>query len=135
MPNDCWNHVTVYAPTDFIQTLVSIKQRFFDLVAQPPAAIPEHEHFGSDRFYGYQVDQVGQEALQFRFVSAWKPPLRFFGLLLKEHPIHFLKVTWTVEDGSAGVMVGQRNKDGTHTMNSMTWDEGCLEEKAHRWRA
>lgn len=135
MPNDCWNHVTVYAPNDTILTFVSVKQRFVELVTQPALGIPDHEHFGSYGFHDWSIDEVGREALQFRFTSAWEPPLRFFSMLLKEHPIDFLKVTWTVEDGGAGVWVGQRERDGTHTVKSMTWDEGCIEEKAERWRS
>jgi hypothetical protein len=138
MPNDCWNHVTIYAPTDTIRRLVNAKERFVELVSGPPTGVPDHEYYGSDRFYDWAIDEEGQEALQFRFTSAWAPPIGLFQRMLKELGLDFMKVTWSVEDGIAGVWVGERTtKEGADDgfiMQSMHWDEGCIEEKEHRWR-
>lgn len=138
MPNDCWNHVTLYAPADIISRLVDAKERFVELVAAPPTGTEATTWFGSDRFYSYGLDQVGKEAIQFRFISAWSPPVGLFERLLRELPAEFLKVTWSVEDGAAGIWVGERTLEGAanggYLIQSIHWDEGCLEEKAHRWR-
>lgn len=136
MPNDCWNHVTIYAPTETIRRLLDASGRFVELVPRPTGDAVSH--YGSDRFYGYGLDQVGQEAIQFRFATAWTPPIGLYEMLLRSLKLAFMKVTWSVEDGVAGIWVGERTlegaADGGYLIQSMHWDEGCLEEKVHRWR-
>lgn len=140
MPNDCWNHVTIYGPPETIKRIAEAKMRIVELVTQPPSDTNADavNHFGSDRFYEWGLDQLGQEAIQFHFVSAWSPPIAFFDRLLREFSLDFMKVTWSVEDGAAGTWVAERSLDGAadggYLVQSMHWDDGCLEEKAHRWR-
>jgi hypothetical protein len=57
-----------------------------------------------------------------------------FQALLDVFPtITFLKNDWTVEDGMAGIWVAEVN-GSSRTVQSMHWDEGCLEERVHRFR-
>jgi hypothetical protein len=134
MPNDCVNRVTIYADEETTAKLVALGSRFADMLPEP--ADPIHETWGSDRFHEYSVYDYGKTAIAFRFMSAWAPPLGFFDELLRTYKnISFVKVDWNVEDGMAGVWVGSRieGEDGYGT-EKMQWDEGCIEEHAHRFR-
>ncbi len=134
MPNDCVNRVTIYADEATTAKLSDLGFRFPDLVPEP--AEPIHETWGSDRFYDYILHEAGQGAIAFTFTSAWAPPNKLFDLLLRAEPgITFIKNDWSVEDGIAGIWIGSRfaGEQGCST-ESMQWDEGCIEERAHRFR-
>ncbi len=131
MPNDCENFVIVYADEQTIQAIAEIGLRLPDLIKAHP--LPEHL-----RMYDYALKDVGAGAIAFRITSAWGPLDDLFHLLVLEYPsIVFMKNEWCVEDGAAGVWVAERYGEGGETLlrvQSMHWDEGCLEEKAHRFR-
>ena len=136
MPNDCVNFVTIYAPTETIEQIADMNGRLVSLVPPPSEETAVlAEYWGSDRFYDYSLDERGLEAIQFSITTAWAPPLGLFRMLLDVHPVDFIKVAWTVEDGDAGVWVGKHDGEGGKPVTQeIRWDEGCLEEKTHRFR-
>lgn len=135
MPNDCVNFVTIYAPAETIEQIADMNGRLIELVPPPPEEEVLHKYWGSDRFYDYVLDERGLEAIQFSITTAWGPPLGLFRMLLDLHPVDFIKVSWHVEDGAAGIWIGRHDNDGGKpVVKSLDWDEGCIEERAHRFR-
>lgn len=125
MPNDCWNNILIYAPKDVIQEFLDAKEALADLLDDPTEAIV---------LYNWKLECAGEEAIQFCITSAWGPPLTLLEFIVRAKPIDFMKVSWYVEDGAAGIWTANKNTDSGYTIQKMTWDEGCLEEKAHRFR-
>jgi hypothetical protein len=127
MPNDCVNHVTLYAGPSTIKHLVEAGPALADLIVGD---------VGDLRLYDYKVRQVGKEAMIFTITSAWVPANPLFEALIQQLDITFLKNEWYIEDGMAGVWIGEsRGIDGlVPKISALEWDEGCLEEKVHRFR-
>lgn len=136
MPNDCVNHITIYADTPTIERIVAAEGRLPSLVPPPTDSSPEAAAvaYGTDRFYFYESKGSGPGATLFKIYTAWAPPHNLLETLLKqEKGIEFIKCEWDVEDGGAGVWIGERKADGTTRIRGLEWDEGCLEERAQRF--
>lgn len=127
MPNDCVNHVTLYAGPRTIKRLVEAGPAIADLVMSD---------CGDLRLYEYKVQQIGKEAIIFTVTSAWRPANALFHAMVLELDITFLKNEWYVEDGMAGVWIGESKGIDSllPKISLLEWDEGCLEEKVHRFR-
>ena len=123
MPNDCTNRVTIYADEVTIAFIKEAEHRLEALIHG--VTIDEV------RVYNYSLLSAGKEAILFKITSAWDPINDFLNVLRQEYPVLFIKNEWYVEDGIAGVWVFDRNEPIPKTL---TWDEGCLEEKAHFFR-
>lgn len=136
MPNDCINHITIYADTPTIERIVAAEGRLPSLV--PPIAHQSSEAaavaYGTDRFYIYKLSAAGPGAVLFKIYTAWAPPNNLLETLLKtEKGIEFIKCQWDVEDGGAGVWIGERGADGATNIRGLEWVEGCYEERAERF--
>ena len=110
MPNDCWNNITIYASNSQIRTILL-------------------NEFCSVPAWAFSLDQVGEEALQFRLWSPDAPAREFMDLLWNNYEGLWMKNEWSEEGGGAGVIVG-RKMDA----QSFEWREGCIEESGHRFR-
>ncbi len=138
MPNDCVNRITIYADAATIQRITAVGHKVLELVPPLPEDTPDARvaAYGTDRFYDYKQVHVGPEGAMLRITTPWAPPLKFLHILAEtEKGVVFMKSEWDVEDGDAGVWVAERRggADGLY-VQSMNWDEGCLEERAHRFR-
>ena len=137
MPNDCINRITIYADTATIQRIAAADYDILSLVPPLPEDTPEAraDAYGSDRFYDYEQIHIGPEGAMLRFTTAWAPPLKFLHTLAEtEKGVVFMKSDWDVEDGAAGIWVAERRAGSDELLvQSMNWDEGCLEERAHRF--
>jgi len=128
MPNDCDNHVMLYADKATIQAIADSAGRLFDLVKA--TELPE-----GTRVYNFRLHAAGQGAIRFSIDSAWAPPDDLFAALVDEYPIVFMKNEWYVEDGPAGVWVATKEEGAEQpVIQTLGWDEGCIEEKVHRFR-
>lgn len=129
MPNDCYNHVTIYADASTIKHLVEAGPALEDLLVEGAAS-------GDLRLYDYKVNQVGAEAVIFTITSAWVPANPLFEALIQQLDICFLKNEWVIEDGMAGVWIGESRgiENLAPKISALEWHEGPIEEKAHRFR-
>ena len=84
MPNDCSNHVTLYAEPDVIDTLNKAGLYLPDLIQETKLS---HDL----RVYDYSLRKAGRTAIRFTITSAWGPANDLFEALLNEYPISFLK--------------------------------------------
>lgn len=127
MPNDCVNHVTVYADTATINLLKAAGPRIPDRIRAKK--LPE-----TLQVYDYKFHQAGQGAIRFSITSAWRPALDLLDGLIAEYPtITFIKNEWYIEDGGAGVWVADRKEGQEPVICQVSWDEGCMEEIHHRF--
>lgn len=136
MPNDCVNTITIYADTATIERILDVNGQLPELV--PPIAEQSSEAaavaYGTDRFYLYRLKAAGPGATLFTLYTAWGPPNKLLETLLKtEKGVEFIKCVWDVEDGGAGVWIGERGANGACEIRSLEWVEGCLEERAERF--
>jgi hypothetical protein len=99
MGNDVRNVVTIRAST--ITDLVAILGEFKD----------------------YKVDSMGTRGAVIRFHSKWVPEINKLEEIISNYPGSWVKNEWLVEDGEAGVWVGQLGM-----IKSLTWDDVSLEE-------
>ncbi len=125
MPNDCRNSVTIYATAPTIQLLKETGIKLLELVKGNPK-------LDDIRLYEYTLHEAGKEAMIFTVLSAWAPPHALFEAIMNEYPIWFIKNSWYVEDGAAGVWIADPAKPAgaPAIIKSLEWDEGCLEAKA-----
>jgi hypothetical protein len=124
MPNDCRNGVTIYATAPTINLLKEVGLKL-------PTLIKEHTLPEDLRMYEYDLHTAGKEAMIFTVNSAWAPLHPLFEALMKEYPISFIKNSWYVEDGAAGVWIAEPAKPAgaPPIIRSLEWDEGCVEAK------
>lgn len=108
MPNDCWNHITLKGTNDQIRRIL----------AEDLQGVPE---------WALRIRQVGREALIFHLWSPNAPAEEFLTNLFNKHEGIWLKNEWNEEGGWAGVTVGTKD-----SLERLTWNEGCMEEWAHR---
>lgn len=110
MPNDCWNVFTIKATNAQIR------------------AILIHE-FTDVPSWAFKLLQAGEEALMLKVWSRWTPDKERMNRLINKYEGIWIKNEWSEEGGYSGVIVG--NKE---TIQELSWDEGCIEEWAHRTR-
>ena len=115
MPNDCWNYMTITANNDDLAKLLA------------------EEFVKYENKELFSISQVGKEAVKFRIWSAWHPDFDWLESLLTKYPSCWVKDTWIVEDGQAGVWIGTARK-GEKEIRQFLWDDMCLEEEMHRFR-
>jgi hypothetical protein len=126
MPNDCYNHVTLYADASTIKHLVEAGPALANLLVG---------EFSDLRLYDYKLNQVGTEAMSFTITSAWVPANPLFDALINQFELTFLKNEWYIEDGAAGIWIGVLHSNSpVPKISALEWDEGPIEEKAHRFR-
>ena len=113
MPNDCWNEMTITgASGELVQ-----------FVAHELAGIPD---------WALTFQRRGIEGIQFRLWSNdGMPEYGWLEGLLVQYPSFWSKNVWCEEGGKAGVWIGSR----AGGVRRFEWDDMCLEEKAHRFRA
>jgi hypothetical protein len=134
MPNDCVNRITIYADAATIEKIKAVDYKVIDLVPALDPSANAVDTWGTDRFYYYELIAAGPEAIAFSICTAWAPPIGFLTQLVNANPeITFLKSDWHLEDGPAGIFVAERGPEMPLSIQSMTWDEGCLEERAQRF--
>ena len=110
MPNDCWNNITIKATNEQIRTILT-------------------SEFTNVPAWAFTLFQVGQEVLYFKLWSRWSPDRDFMDKLLNTYAGIWIKNVWDEEGGVAGVIVGTKGY-----LRSFDWEEGCIEEWAHRQR-
>jgi hypothetical protein len=141
MPNECWNKVRLSSNPALIQKLLESEFSFASIRPIPESVEQKNwtewctENWGTkwDR-YDYKLEEAGKEAILIYFHTAWSPPTILFKFLLQEHPEMWLRCDWEEEGGEAGVFVGFTNQRGDLKIQSMTWDDWCIEEYAHKFR-
>ena len=75
------------------------------------------------KFSNYKVSSMGTRGAVIVFHTNWTPEINKLEEIISEFPTAWVKNEWLVEDGEAGVWVGQ------HGMTkSLTWDDISLEE-------
>jgi hypothetical protein len=129
MPNDCRNGVTIYATPPTIELLKEVGLKL-------PTLLKEHTLPEDLRMYEYTLHEAGTEAMIFTVESAWAPLHPLFEALMKEYPISFIKNSWYVEDGTAGVWIAEAPKTpgAPPEIKSLEWEEGCVEAKMDMFR-
>ena len=115
MPNDCWNHITITANKEELETLIQKEFSKYD---------------NKDLF---SISEKGAEGVRIRLWSAWYPQIEWLESLLTNYPSCWVKNEWIVEDGQAGIWIGTA-REGEKEVRQFIWDDMCWEEIAHRFR-
>ncbi len=110
MPNDCWNNITIKATNQQLRDI--LLREFQDIPA-----------------WAFSLKDVGCEAIVFSIWSKWAPNEDFMMKLFDTYANIWIKNDWHEEGGAAGIIVGTKDK-----LERLTWEEGCIEEWAHRLR-
>jgi hypothetical protein len=114
MPNDCWNYLTITADEEELAEILK-------------------EEFKDNSPDNFTILQRGKEAVSCKMWSAWHPNFVWMEGLLEKYPTVWVKNTWSVEDGEAGVWVGT-GRGGTKSIRQLTWEDMSIEEEFYRFR-
>lgn len=102
MPNDCNNYLTITSTheTDIENILEEINSEIPNVV----------------------VKQKTKLGVKLYYTTAWVPNIDFIKQLIDKYPLLWLKNDWIVEDGTAGILIG--NKD---EFKSFDWFDLSIE--------
>ncbi len=99
-------------------TIKATNQQVRDILQKEFCDVPD---------WAFSLKKLGQGAIIFSLWSKWVPNEEFMMKLFDTYPDIWIKNEWDEEGGTAGVIVGTKE-----TLERITWDEGCIEEWAHR---
>ena len=88
------------------------------------------EEFEGVPDWAHEIYVKGEEGIQFRIWSRWRPDFEWLEGLLSKYPSLWIKNLWQEEGGLAGVWVGSEEKG----IKRLEWEDMCIEENAHRFR-
>ena len=88
------------------------------------------EEFEGVPDWAREIYVKGEEGIQFRIWSRWRPDFEWLEGLLSKYPSLWIKNLWQEEGGLAGVWVGSEEKG----IKRLEWEDMCIEENAHRFR-
>ena len=104
MPNECSNRLTITHENDIDQILQEIHREI------PNVTILQHSKLG----------------IRIQYTTSWKPNLTFIETIVNRYPLSWVKNEWISEDGTSGVIIGNKNH-----MKSMEWEDLSIEEEHH----
>jgi hypothetical protein len=120
MPNDCWNHITITCENP------SVPDELNSLVMN------ELQHKVNDEYiYNETVEMKkrGRRGIMFYIWSPWNPDFEWLEGLILKYPNCWIKNEWSEEGGFAGVWIGRVDNNNEPLIESLTWDDICIEGK------
>jgi hypothetical protein len=126
MPNYCDNKLTIMGPSGEIALFVKEKLDFNVFVPPPDDAERDwfSEHWGtSNRRDDIDIEQYDSNSAQFKFITAWAPPIPFCRALLKKYPECWIKHEFTIDMMAlSGIWIGEITKTGEITEQVLEWE-------------
>ena len=120
MPNDCWNRITITCENP------SVPDELNSLVMN------ELQHKENDEYiYNETVKMIkrGRRGIIFNIWSPWNPDFEWLESLILKYPNCWIKNEWSEEGGFAGVWIGRVDNNNEPVIESLTWDDICIEGK------
>ena len=113
-------------PSGEITRFVKEKLDFNVFVPPPDDASRDwfSEHWGtSNRRDDVEIDHYDSNSAQFKFITAWAPPIPFCKAVLKKYPTCWIKNEFTVVMmGMSGIWIGDSSETGEVTEQVMEWE-------------
>lgn len=116
MPNDCWSEVFFHGSAETIRSLL-------------------HSHLDYQTLFGDKdTECIGEfkrrhvfhteTTIEFRFLTAWKPPYEFMKKLLDKFPELWIRCFWEEEGGAGGAWIADSND-----IKEFQWQGPCIEAR------
>jgi hypothetical protein len=126
MPNDCGNTVIIIGQEKDID-LFEEKGLSFSYFFPPPEDAEDNwhsDHWGTKwDCYDMTVERNGAYGIEFKFSTAWAPPIAFLTHLLRQYPRCWMKLQWCEPMMMcAGVWIGYV-KNGDLKVKELDWIE------------
>ncbi len=104
MPNECLNRVTITSESEIDAILQEIHRDI------PRVTIDQHSKLG----------------IRIQYITAWKPNVPWIEALVDRYPFCWVKHEWISEDGTSGILIGNKNK-----LKSMEWEDLSIDAEHH----
>ena len=120
MPNDCWNHITITCENP------SVPDELNSLVMN------ELQHKENDEYIYHETVEMKKRCRRgiiFNIWSPWNPDFEWLESLILKYPNCWIKNEWSEEGGFAGVWIGHVDNNNEPVIESLTWEDICIEGK------
>ena len=120
MPNDCWNHITITCENP------SVPDELNSLVMN------ELQHKENDEYIYHETVEMKKRCRRgiiFNIWSPWNPDFEWLESLILKYPKCWIKNEWSEEGGFAGVWIGHVDNNNEPVIESLTWEDICIEGK------
>ena len=120
MPNDCWNHITITCENP------SVPDELNSLVMN------ELQHKENDEYIYHETVEMKKRCRRgiiFNIWSPWNPDFEWLESLILKYPNCWIKNEWSEEGGFAGVWIGRVDNNNEPVIESLTWEDICIEGK------
>lgn len=104
MPNECSNHLTITHESEIDSILQEIHREIPNVT----------------------IIQRGKLGIRIQYITEWKPNVTLIETIVEKYPLSWVKNEWISEDGTSGIIIGNKNN-----MKSMEWDDLSIEEGHH----
>jgi hypothetical protein len=92
----------------------------------------ELQHNENDEYiYNKTVEMIkrGRRGIIFNIWSPWNPDFEWLESLILKYPNCWIKNEWSEEGGFAGVWIGHVDNNNEPVIESLTWEDICIEGK------
>jgi len=120
MPNDCWNHMTITCENP------SVPDELNSLVMNELQRKENDEYIYNETV---KMKKRGRRGIIFNIWSPWNPDFEWLESLILKYPNCWIKNEWSEEGGFAGVWIGHVDNNNEPVIESLTWEDICIEGK------
>ena len=115
MPNYCWNTIYIVGHKEDLDLFEREQLCFSYFKATPLCSDPtlwQEEHWGTkwDHWDTF-IKRLGDNDIEFRFTTAWNPPLAFLRSLLVQYQRCWIRLRYYTEGDTEGIWIAYY-KDG-----------------------
>jgi len=92
----------------------------------------ELQHKENDEYIYHETVQMkkrGRRGIIFNIWSPWNPDFEWLESLILKYPNCWIKNEWSEEGGFAGVWIGHVDNNNEPVIESLTWEDICIEGK------
>jgi hypothetical protein len=92
----------------------------------------ELQHKENDEYIYHETVEMkkrGRRGIIFNIWSPWNPDFEWLESLILKYPNCWIKNEWSEEGGFAGVWIGHVDNNNEPVIESLTWEDICIEGK------